>query len=149
MASGEFSPELCEQLFKVPKTVASRITWRPDAFGIFKFQAKVLTADGKGLDLVGYCYKKSGGEQKWGFTLTYSGNCVRSYDMSKSHKNPGETGRVKGPHKHKYSSSKIERYAYKPEPPISEDDPNQSLMDFLAEANMAPPTNYQSFMFPY
>jgi hypothetical protein len=146
MASGEFSPELCEQLFTVPKTVASRITWKSDGLGVFKFQAKVLTADGKGLDLVGYCYKK-GGERKWGFSLTYSGNCVRSYDMSKEHKNPAGGGRVKGPHKHKFTSSKIDRYAYKPNPEISEDNPNQALMDFLAEANIALPSNYQNIMF--
>jgi hypothetical protein len=148
MASGEFSSELCEQLFAVPKTVASRIAWRPDGSGVFKFQAKVLTADGKGLDLVGYWYKKNG-EQRWGFALTYSGNCVRTYDMSKVHKNPSGGGKVRGPHKHKYSSSKIERYAYKPDPPISEDNANQALMDFLREANIALPTNYQNLMFPY
>jgi hypothetical protein len=146
MASGEFSPELCDELFKVPKTVVSRIAWKTDGFGVAKFQAKVLTPDGKGLDLVGYCNKQIG-RLKWGFALTYSGNCVRSYDMAKRHKNPGEAGRIKGPHKHKYSSSKIDRYAYKPEPPISEGDPNQSLMDFLEEANIALPKNYQNFMF--
>jgi hypothetical protein len=106
MASGEFSAELCEQLFAVPKTVASRIAWRQDGSGVFKFQAKVLTPDGKGLDLVGYWYKKSS-DRRWGFALTYSGYCVRSYDMSKGHRNPGGAGKVKGPHKHKYSSSKL------------------------------------------
>jgi hypothetical protein len=147
MASGEFSPELCEQLFAVPKTVASRINWKTDSSGIVKFQAQVLTADGKGLDLVGYWSRKSG-VAKWGFSLTYNGCCVRSYDMSSEHKNPGIRGRVKGPHKHKFTSSKIDRFAYKPDPPISEDDPNQALMDFLEEANIALPSNYQHFMFP-
>src|SRR5258707_10319391 len=125
MASGEFSPELCEQLFLVPKTVASRINWKTDSSGIVKFQAQVLTADGKGLDLVGYWSRKDG-VAKWGFSLTFNGYCVRSYDMSREHKNPGMGGRVKGQHKHKYSSSKIDRLAYKPDPPISEDDPNRA-----------------------
>ena len=148
MASGEFSPELCEQLFTVPKTVVSRINWKNDGSGIFKFQAQVLTADGKGLHLVGYWSAKNG-VTKWGFSLTFNGYCVRSYDMSPKHKNPGVKGRVKGPHKHKYSSSKIDRLAYKPDPPISEGNPNQALMDFLQEANIEPPKNYQNFMFPY
>ena len=148
MASGDFSPELCEQLFEVPKKVVSRINWKPEAPGVFKFQAQVLTADGKGLHLVGYWFNKSG-VARWGFSLTFNGYCVRSYDMASEHKNPGMTGRVKGPHKHKYSSSKIDRFAYKPVPPISEGNPNQALMDFLEEANIAPPQNYQNFMFPY
>lgn len=147
MASGDFSPELCEQLFAIQKTVASRINWKTDPSGVVKFQAQVLTADGKGLDLVGYWSRKND-VTKWGFNLTYNGYCVRSYDMSSEHKNPGMAGRVKGPHKHKYSSSKIDRLAYKPDPPISEDNPNRALMDFLAEANIVLPPNYQSFMFP-
>jgi hypothetical protein len=147
MASGEFSPELCEQLFAVPKTVVSRINWKSDGSDVFKFQAQVLTADGNGLILVGY-WKRKNNQPKWGFSLTYNGHCVRSYDMSPEHKNPGLAGRIKGPHKHKYSSSKIERLAYKPEPPISENNPNQALMDFLEEANIRPPANYQNFMFP-
>jgi hypothetical protein len=68
--------------------------------------------------------------------------------MAQQHKNPGMKGRVKGPHKHKFSSSKIDRFAYKPDPPISEENPNQALMDFLEEANITPPPNYQHFMFP-
>lgn len=67
--------------------------------------------------------------------------------MAESHKNPGERGRVRGPHKHKFSSSKIDRYAYKPDPPISGDDPNQSLMDFLKEGNIELRTPYQLFSF--
>ncbi len=147
MAYGEFSPELCEQLHAVSKYVASRIAWKSDAQGALKFQAKVLTPDGKGLDLIGYWYKKNN-EPRWGFSLTFSGYCVRSYDMAKRHKNPGGGGTIKGPHKHKYSSSKIDRYAFKPEPQISESNPNQALMDFLQEENIQPPTNYQHFMFP-
>jgi hypothetical protein len=69
--------------------------------------------------------------------------------MAKVHRNPSGGGKVKGPHKHKYSSSKIERYAYKPDPPISEDNPNEALMDFLQEANIELPAHYQNFMFPY
>lgn len=147
MASGEFSEQMCEQLFKVPKRVVSQINWKAEAFGIFKFQAQVLTADGQGLDLVGYWYKKDK-TPKWGFSLSYNGHCVRSYDMAQAHKNPGMTGRVKGPHKHRYSSSKIERFAYKPDPAISENDANEALMEFLDEANITRPANYQNFMFP-
>jgi hypothetical protein len=148
MASGDFSPELCEQLLSVPKTVASKINWKPDTSGIFKFQAQVLTADGKGLHLIGYWSSKTG-ITKWGFNLSYNGHCVRSYDMSSEHKNPGMAGRIKGPHKHKYLSSKIDRFAYKPDPPISENNANEALMDFLTEANIELPANYQNFMFPY
>jgi hypothetical protein len=148
MATGDFSPELCEQLFSVPKTVASKINWKPDASGVFKFQAQVLTADGKGLHLIGYWSSKNS-VTKWGFSLTFNGYCVRSYDMASEHKNPGMAGRIKGPHKHRYSSSKIDRLAYKPDPPISENNANEALMDFLTEAHIELPTNYQNFMFPY
>jgi hypothetical protein len=147
MASGEFSAELCEQLFAINKTVVSRINWKPEDDGVYHFQAQVLTPDGKGLQLIGYLHRKHG-MARWGFSLTYNGHCVRSYDMASEHKNPGGTGRIKGPHKHKFSSSKIDRLAYKPNPPICEDEPNQSLLDFLAEANIDAPPNYQHFMFP-
>lgn len=66
--------------------------------------------------------------------------------MARKHKNPG-AGWIRGPHKHKFSSSKIPRYAYKPNPPISDTDPNEALMDFLKESNITLKTPYQSFMF--
>ncbi len=47
MASGEFSADLCEQLFAVPKRVASRINWRRGSVdSVLIFQAKILAADG-------------------------------------------------------------------------------------------------------
>lgn len=148
IASGEFSSELCEQLFTVPKYTASRIAWKPGPGNKYIFQCQVLTADGQGLELTGY-WTKNGRHNRttWGFSLHYKGHCVRAYDMCKYHKNPGGQGKVRGPHKHKFSSSKIERFAYKPDPPISEDDPNQSLIDFLREANIELRSEYQSFMF--
>jgi len=47
-----------------------------------------------------------------------------------------------------FSSSRIDRYAYKPDPPITEDDPNQALLDFLKEENIELRSDYQTFMFP-
>jgi hypothetical protein len=75
------------------------------------------------------------------------GHCVRAYDMATKHKNPGG-GWIKGPDKHKFSSSKIARYAYTPNPPISEANPNQALMDFLKESNITLRSGtYQDFIF--
>jgi hypothetical protein len=70
------------------------------------------------------------------------GHIIRSYDMAAKHKNPGN-GRIRGPHKHRFQSSKVPRFAYKPDPPISEEDPNRALMDFLAESNIEAPVGYQ------
>src|SRR5882762_4818931 len=149
MAAVDFSPELCEQLFEAPKYLASRISWKQVGDFKFIFRAKVLTEDGVGLDLVGNWVKNGRhGRTTWGFNLTYFGNCVRTYDMAKIHKNPGG-GKIRGPHKHKFSSSKIDRLAYKPNPSISEDNPNAALLEFLAEANIALRVEYQHFMFPY
>jgi hypothetical protein len=148
MASGEFSATLCEQLHVARKYSASRIRWRSGSGeAVYIFQAKVLTEDGTGLDLTGY-WQKNGKHNctRWGFSLRYMGHCVRSYDMATKHKNPGE-GWIRGPHKHKFSSSKIERYAYKPDPPISETDANQALIDFLKESNIELRNGYQDFMF--
>jgi hypothetical protein len=150
MASVHFSQEECEKLFQVPKFVLSQLEWKiGEGKDIFIFRAKVLTSDGAGLDLTGY-WQKNGRHNRtcWGFSLYYLGHCVRSYDMAKTHKNPGGGGRVRGPHKHKYSSSKIDRFAYKPDPALSETDANQGLLDFLAEANIQLRQPYQSFMFP-
>lgn len=150
MAAGEFTPQLCEQLHALPKYVPSRLSWKPgDANGVYVFQATALLQDGTGLDLSGYWKRiERLNRTRWGFALRYLGHCVRSYDMAESHKNPGEHGRIKGPHKHRFSSSKIDRYAYKPNPPISEDDPNRALMDFLAESNIELRVTYQNFLFP-
>ena len=150
MGFGDFSPELCEQLFHIRKIVASRISWKQgESPLVFIFQASVLTPDGAGLDLSGYWSKNlRHNRTRWGFSLRYCGHCIRSYDMASSHKNPGESGRIIGPHKHRYSSSRIPRFAYKPDPPIDEDNTNRALMDFLEEANVELPSNYQYFMFP-
>ncbi len=151
MASGEFTSEICERLYAAPKHVASRIRWTPgNGNMVLIFRAHVLTVDGIALDLSGY-WKQIGrhNSTRWGFSLKHMGHCIRTYDMAASHKNPGEHGRIKGPHKHKFSSSKIDRYAYKPDPPLSDSDPNQSLMDFLKESNIELPIGqYQDFMFP-
>jgi hypothetical protein len=101
MASGEFSAKLCEQLFAVPKYTVSRISWkRGPGMDVLIFQAQVLAEDGTGLELSGY-WQKNGKHNRrtWGFSLKYMGHCVRSYDMAKYHRNPGESGKIKGPHK--------------------------------------------------
>jgi len=135
-------------LFHVAKTIVSRIVWKNVNANTVSFRTKVVTGDGLGLDLSGH-YQRIGrhGETRWGFSLTFHGHCIRQYDMARKHHNPG-IGWVRGPHKHKFSSSRIPRFAYKPAPPIAEVNPNQSLLDFLTEANIAQPTNYQFFIFP-
>ena len=149
MASTDFTPELCEQLHQIPKRVASKISWqRGLGPGVLIFRATVLAPDGTALELAGH-WQQNGRHQRtvWGFTLSYLGHCVRSFDMALYHRNPGG-GKITGPHKHKFSSSKISRLAYKPNPPICDTEPNQSLLDFLTEANIELPLNYQYFMFP-
>jgi hypothetical protein len=143
MASGDFTPELCEQLFAVPKYTASRIVWKANGPDVLIFVATVLTEDGIGLELSGHLRRNGRYGIRWGFSLKYLGHTIRSYDMARYHKNPGGSGRVRGPHKHKFSSSKIERYAYRPDPPIAEDNPNDALMDFLKEANIELRSEYQ------
>jgi hypothetical protein len=147
-ASHGFTTEECERLFTIPKTVATKIAWKGVNQDTLIFHAKVVTSDGLGLDLHGH-WQRIGrhGLTRWGFALTYHGNCVRQYDMARKHHNPG-SGWVKGQHKHRYSSSRIPRFAYKPDPPISDTELNQSLIDFLVEANIAIPANFQYVMFP-
>ena len=148
MGNSIFTPELCEALFQAPKAMASAIAWRASNPSTFLFQAKVLVNDGTVLDLAGYwCHNSYHQHRRWGFSLMIGGFCIRSYDMSRRHKNPAN-GTVRGPHKHRFQSSKILRFAYKPEPPIHATDPNQALMDFLREANIALPDDYQNVMFP-
>jgi hypothetical protein len=149
MASSQqvFTVEECERLFGEPKTVITRIAWKALNSNTMRFQAKVVTPEGRGLDLKG-CWQRVGrhGDTRWGFSLSYHGNCIRSFDMARKHKNPGGKW-VRGPHKHKFSTSRIPRFAYKPDPPISVVEPNQSLIDFLVEANIAIPQNFQYIMF--
>ena len=136
-SSQKYSAELCEKLHSAPKHVVSTIRWEPIEGGARIFQATVLTDDELTLDLIGYWEPATRfSKPHWGFALRYQGHVVRTYDMAKSHKNPGEPGRVKGPHKHKFISSKIDRYAYTPDPPISTVDPHEALADFLTECNI-------------
>jgi hypothetical protein len=149
MSTREFTVDICEALYTCPKRIVSKLQWVATRNNTFMVQAQVMTEEGDILDLAGHwCLRSFDSRRRWGFSLRYYGHVVRSFDMAKSHKNPGEPGRVKGPHKHRFKSSKIPRYAYKPNPPISDTEPNQSLMDFLAEANISPPTDYQNLMFP-
>lgn len=139
----DFTPEMCEQLFLAPKYTASRVRWHANGPDVLRFRATVLTADGTGLELSGYLRRNGRCGTRWGFALKYLGHLVRSYDMALYHRNPGECGKVRGPHKHKFSSSRIPRYAYKPNPSISESDPNSALMDFLKEAHIELRGEYQ------
>jgi hypothetical protein len=143
-----FTAEVCEALYSVPKTLASQIAWRQSDARTYLFAAKVLTTEGDVLDLSGYWSRNDfHNRTRWGFALRYLGHLIRSWDMSTKHKNP--TGpRIRGPHKHKFDSSKVPRLAYKPNPALSDRDPNQSLMDFLEESNIQPPPEYQNVMFP-
>lgn len=149
MAQTQFTAELCEALYLAPKSVASRIVWRQHDSRTFLFEAKVLAEQGIILDLNGYwSHNLYHGRKRWGFSLKYLGHTIRSWDMSKKHRNPRGAGNIKGPHKHKFDSSKVPRLAYSPEPPLSDINPNQSLMDFLTEAHIELPSDYQNEMFP-
>jgi hypothetical protein len=144
----EFTAAICEALYAAPKSLASRIVWRQKDSRTFLFQAKVLAEEGIVLDLSGYwCHDAFHGCKHWGFSLRYLGHCIRSWDMAKKHKNPN-SGWVRGPHKHKFDSTKAPRFAYKPNPPVSDTDPNQALLDFLLESHIEPPEDYQNVMFP-
>lgn len=148
VAQIRFTAERCEALYAAPKALVSGIGWRQKDARTYLLAAKVATADGDVLDLNGYWSRNDfHGHKRWGFSLQYFGNPVRSWDMATKHKNPN-SGWIYGPHKHKFDSTKIPRFAYKPVPPLSDKDPNQSLMDFLAESNIQPPTDYQNVMFP-
>lgn len=146
--SKEFTVEMCEALFAAPKTMASDIDWRVKDARTFIFQARVLCQQQNVLlDLTGYwCRNDLLASVRWGFSLTLGGHCIRSYDMSKRHRNI-KSGSVRGPHKHKFHGTKVPRYGYTPNPPIDASDCNKSLMDFLVEANITPPVKYQTVMF--
>lgn len=147
VALESFTAEMCEELFIAKKYTASRIAWKGIAADKLSFKAQVLTHDGRGLDLAGWYAKAGrGGKPIWGFSLYYRGHCIRSYDMSKYHKNPQKGGKARGPHKHRFSSSRIPRFAYKPDPAIRETNPNDALMDFLAEANIEMRSEYQMLL---
>lgn len=152
MPTEAFTVEIAEFLYASPKYVASVIDWRPKAGtsgNTYRFHASVVTDEGLVLDLSGTWTQTSRhGDTRWGFSLNYLGHPVRSYDMGKRHANPNGYPNVKGPHKHKYWSSRIPRLAYKPDPPISETDPNQALLDFLEEGNIKLQGPYQTFSFP-
>jgi hypothetical protein len=144
----QFSEEMCEAIHSVPKYVGSKIEWKSDGPSL-KFRAQVFTVDGKyALELVGcYGHNPRYGRITWGFSLTFRRHVIRSYDMARKHKNIGHPGWVRGPHKHRFANSRIPRFAYKPNPPITETDCNDALIDFLKESNIEVPKDYQRHIF--
>lgn len=144
----EFTADECEELFNVPKYVASRIAWKETNKNSYVFRAKVLTSTGKALDLFGYWkWNIKHNRAHWGFSLRHRGNLIRSFDRASYHRNAGVGGKVRGQHKHRFASSRIERFAYKPDQLLSEADAHRCLFDFLTEAHVELPKNYQFFMF--
>ena len=95
MASAEFSPELCEQLYALPKQVASRINWkRGPGEDVFLFQSKSSGSRRNRLRSNGPLEKE---RTTWphvlGIFIDVYRPLHRGFDMAIYHRNPGGLAR--------------------------------------------------------
>jgi hypothetical protein len=87
------------------------------------------------------------GRKNYSFALLYNNYPIRKYTVHHHHKNPS-CEVVYGPHKHTWDDIYEDNWVYVPED-IRSGNPNEALLDFLAECNItlqgAPPV--QAFGF--
>ena len=127
------------------KAIAMNLTWRFDSLiQGYRLQADALhEASGEILRLVGYV-----GEVNRSFVLLYRNSPIRKFTVHNylRHRDP-INGRVfREPHKHFWHDVHRDHPAYIPDD-IRIGDPNEELIDFLAECNISLRGSYipQSF----
>ena len=130
-----------ETVLAEEKVIGVNLAWRGDARG-FKLEATVLSLDSdEVLNLRGYI-----GAKNRSLVLLYRNTPIRKYTAHDRHRNPATGEVVIGPHKHTWDDDWEDRLVYVPDD-IRIGNPNEELMDFLAECNIRLRGSYRPYMF--
>ena len=125
-----------DALIAEQKEITGVLVWTARGVGYRLRDVVVLAESGTMLRLTGYV-----GRKNRSFALLYRNTPIRRYTAHDQHKNPdGEL--ISGPHEHLWDDIFEDSIAYVPED-IRMGDPNDELIDFLAECNMTIRSGYQ------
>ena len=128
-----------ERILAENKVIAMNMAWRFHR-SAYRLESSVLCeASGEILSLRGYI-----GKTNRSFTLLYRNLPIRKYTVHDRHRDP-ETRKVHTvPHKHFWDDKWEDKRVYIPDD-IRIGEPNEELMDFLRECNIALRGSYKEF----
>ena len=130
-----------EAILAEDKVIGVNLTWRGIGRG-HRLEAKVLSVDsGAVLSLRGYV-----GVKNRSYALLYQNTPIRKYTVHDRHRNPATGEVVLGPHKHTWDDEWADKIVYVPDD-IRVGDPNEELLDFLAECNIRLQGTYNQMLF--
>lgn len=119
-----------ERIIAEPKVIGANLSWKKEGQG-HRLEAKVLCEEsGEMLVLKGYQ-----GKRNRSFALLYRNEPIRKYTVHPYHIDPVTRERFTGPHKHYWDDEWEDRRVYIPTD-IRMGDPEEELVDFLAECNI-------------
>ena len=119
-----------ERLVASVKVIAANMMWQFQRGG-YRIEATVLVEDSaEVLRFVGYV-----GRKNRSFTLLYRSTPIRKFTVHDRHTDPKTGKRTTGPHKHLWDEKYEDNRVYIPDD-IRNGDPNEELIDFLAECNI-------------
>lgn len=123
--------EQANRLVAEPKVIAVNLSWR-FARGAYRLDATVLSTEtAETLSLRGYV-----GRKNRSFALLYQNTPIRKYTVHDRHTDPKTGLRATGPHKHFWDDTYEDNRVYIPDD-IRIGNPNDELLDFLKECNIA------------
>ena len=129
-------------LLREDKVIWANLAWSPDGINI-RLEAKVLGLESEEI----LTLRGTIGRKNRSFVLLYQNTPIRKYNVHAFHRDPVTHERVTQPHKHWWDDEWEDRRVYIPND-IRIGDPNNELMDFLQECNIALRGNYAPQMFP-
>jgi len=120
-----------------PKMIGANLVWKVQR-GSYRLEATVLaTISGEILSLRGTV-----GPKNRSFALLWKNTPIRKYTVHERHRDPVTKQSITGPHKHTWDDLWEDQRAYVPKD-IRIGDPNEELMDFLAECAITLRGTYQ------
>lgn len=121
--------EQANMLVSEPKVIAVNLSWRFTR-GAYRLESTALSTETEEiLSLRGYV-----GRKNRSFALLYKSTPIRKYTVHDRHTDPKTGLRVTGPHKHFWDDVYEDNRVYIPDD-IRIGNPNDELLDFLAECN--------------
>lgn len=133
----EPTKNFADQLSSVSKVISTQLQWRADGLR-HKLKANVLAP---GLNEV-LELRAVIGIRSRSFTLLYKTISIRRYEPRGRHTTPDGL-RINGPHKHTWDPIFADDNAYIPDDIDPNADPNEQLLQFLAEQNIRLAEPYQ------
>jgi len=133
-----------EAILKADKVITSTLRWssRSSAKGRLYLEARVLAPDTSEL----LDFKGVRGKTNYSYALLWRGVPIRKATLHFQHTNP-DGQHIGEPHKHRWDENDEDGWAYVPDD-MHWDNPDQALLDFLAECKIRYTGTYQFQLMP-